>query len=378
MSGVGGGDLREDLLALSRGIHSDPELAYHETHAADRIGALLERYGHRVERPYGGLATSFRARIGPSGPAVALLAEYDALPGIGHACGHNLIAMTNVGAFLVAARQAERLEVAIEIVGTPAEESGGGKIDLIDAGAFRQSVAVLSSHPGGATWDCGNSTLGIVEKQAAFTGLASHAAHSPERGRNALSGLIRLFVGIDGWRQHLPGDTRVYGVITDGGGPASNIIPAYAEGHFGIRAPRIEQLREMEGTFADIARGAALQTGTEVEIADVMRLFAPMRPHPRLSALLEEEMRTRGIELEERHMVMASTDLGNVSEVAPTDHVGFPVAKDKIPGHSNAMREASVTDFAHQSAFTVVDVLAAAAVRIATDGALRSELARGR
>ncbi len=379
MSGIASGDLREDLLALSRGIHSEPELAYQETRAADRIGALLERYGHRVERPYGGLATSFRARIGPSGPSVALLAEYDALPGIGHACGHNLIAMTNVGAFLVAARQAERLQIGIELVGTPAEESGGGKIDLIDAGAFTKSVAVLSSHPGGGgSWECGNSSLGIVEKQAAYRGLASHAAYSPERGRNALNGVIRLFVGIDGWRQHLPREARVHGVITNGGGPASNIIPAYAEAKFGIRAPSLEQLREMERTFADIARGAALQTGTECEITDTMRLYAPMDPHPRLTALLAQEMRSRGIEPEAPHMVMASTDLGNVSNVTPTDHVGFPVSKEHIAGHSDAMREASASDFAHQSAFTVVDVLAAAAVRIATEGSIRSELMRGR
>ncbi|MDE3112762.1 MAG: M20 family metallopeptidase [Chloroflexota bacterium] len=379
MSGISAGDLREDLLALSRGIHSEPELAYQETRAVDRISALLERHGHRVERPYGGLATSFRARIGPSGPAVTLLAEYDALPGIGHACGHNLIAMTNAGAFLVAARQAERLPVGIELVGTPAEESGGGKLDLIDAGAFKGSVAVLSSHPGGGGgWECGNSSLGIVEKSVAFRGLASHAAYSPERGRNALNGVIRLFVGVDGWRQHLPREARIHGVITDGGGPASNIIPAHAEAKFGIRAATIEQLREMERTFEDIARGAALQTGTEVEVAEAMRLYAPVRPHPRLTALLQEELRSRGIEPQAPHQTMASTDLGNVSEVVPTDHVGFPVTKEKIAGHSNAMRDASATDLAHQSAFTVVDVLAAAAVRIATDATLRSELTRAR
>jgi amidohydrolase len=372
-------DPREDLLALSRGIHADPELAYRETRAVERIAALLERHGHRVERPFGGLETSFRARIGPSGPAVALLAEYDALPGIGHACGHNLIAMTNVGAFLVAARQAQRLQVGIELIGTPAEESGGGKIDLIDAGAFRGSVAVLSSHPGGgATWECGNASLGIVGKKVAYRGLASHASYSPERGRNALNGVVRLFVGIDGWRQHLPRDARVHGVITDGGGPASNIIPAYAEAKFGIRARTVEQLREMEKTFADIAQGAALQTGTEVEITEEMRLYAPTKPHARLTALLAEEMRARGIEPETAHVTMASTDLGNVSEVVPTDHVGFPVTKERIAGHSNAMREASVSDIAHQSAFTVIDVLAAAAVRIASDASLRSELMRGR
>jgi amidohydrolase len=372
------GDLKDDLLSLSREIHADPELAYKERNAADRICALLRRHGHTVERPLGGLETAFRARVGPPGPAVAMLAEYDALPGIGHACGHNLIAMTNVGAFLVAARQADRLGIGIELVGTPAEESGGGKLDLIDAGVFRHVVAALSSHPsGGTTWECGTTSLGIVGKRAGFRGVASHAAYSPEKGRNALNGVIRLFVGIDGWRQHLPGDARVHGIVTSGG-TASNIVPEFAEAVFGIRAKEMEQLREMERTFGDIARGAALQTGTEVEITDEMRLYAPTAPNPRLTALLKEEMGSRGLDPKTGDVVMASTDFGNVSHVVPADYVGFPVSAEPIPGHSHLMREASASDLAHRNAFTVIDVLASAAVRVATDGSVRSELMRGR
>lgn len=371
-------DLRDDLLDLSRGVHAEPELAYEERRAVDRIAALLERHGHTVERPLGGLETAFRARVGPPGPSVALLAEYDALPDIGHACGHNLIAMTNVGAFLVAARAAERLAIGIELVGTPAEESGGGKLDLIDAGVFTDVVAALSSHPsGGGSWQCGTTSLGIVEKVARYRGVAAHAAYSPERGRNALNGVIRLFVGVDGWRQHLPSDARIHGVITNGGGPASNVVPAFAEAKFGIRARTLEELRGMERTFEEIARGAALQTGTEVEIALSMRTYEPTRPHPRVTALLTEELRSRGIDLGEAELVMASTDFGNVSQVVPADYIGFPVSPERIGGHNIQMRDASVTDLAHRNALTVVDVLASASVRIATDQAVRSELAQG-
>ncbi len=345
--------LKGDLLTLSREIHADPELAYQERRAADRICALLARHGHTVERPLGGLETAFRARVGPPGPAVMLLAEYDALPEIGHACGHNLIAMTNVGAFLVAARQAERLGIGIELVGTPAEESGG------------------------ITWECGTTSLGVVVKRVGYRGVAAHAAYSPERGRNALNGVIRLFVGVDGWRQHLPGDARVHGIVTKGGA-AQNIVPEFAEAVFGIRAKTIDQLREMETMFGDIARGAALQTGTEVGMADEMRLYAPTAPHPRLTALLVEEMRGRGLEPETGDVVMASTDFGNVSQVVPADYVGFPVGAERIPGHSHLMREASATDVAHRNALTVIDVLASAAVRIATEAPLRSELMRSR
>src|SRR5207302_3365702 len=154
------------LITLSKDIHAHPELAYQERHALDAIAALLGREGHEVERGVGGLETAFRARVGPKGgKTVALLAEYDALPDVGHGCGHNLIAISNVGAFLVAAAVASRLEVGIELIGTPAEENGGGKIDLLDAGVFKKTVAVLSSHPAAqGSWGVGGTCLGVVEK----------------------------------------------------------------------------------------------------------------------------------------------------------------------------------------------------------------------
>lgn len=369
--------LREDLLRLSREIHADPELAYEERRAAGRICALLEKRGHRVERKLGGLETAFRARIGPpKGPAVALLAEYDALPDIGHACGHNLIAMTNVGAFL--ALDPSGLEIGVELIGTPAEEQGGGKIDLLDAGVFKGTVAALSSHGSGSPeWETTTVSLGIVAKRVAYKGRASHAAFSPDLGRNALNGVIRLFVGVDGWRQHMPKDSRVHGVITNGGGPANNIVPAFAECTFGIRAKTVEELEGMVKTFEDIARGAAVQTGTEVTITDEMRLYEPTKPHPRLGELLREELRRHGVEAVPDVLVLASTDFGNVSQAVPADYIGFPVATTRIGGHNIEMRENSISDLAHENAFITTLALAGAARRIATDGSLREELRAG-
>ena len=369
------GSLREDLVALSREIHADPELAYHEHHAVARIIALLERHGHAVERRVGGLDTAFRARIGPSVASVALLAEYDALPDVGHGCGHNLIALSNVGAFLIAAEAAQRLECGVELIGTPAEEDGGGKLDLLDAGVFRSSAAVLSSHPGGNTWEAGATTLGIVSKRVGYHGLASHAAVAPETGRNALNAVIRLFVGVDGWRQHLPSDARVHGIIT-AGGAAQNIVPSYAEAVFGMRSKDVSTLDEMVRTFAAIAEGAALQTGTTVEITDQMRLYQPTNADPVLTALLAEDLETRGIAAARHELVHASTDLGNVSQEVPTSAIGFPVSPDPIPGHSHAMREASVSDIAHENGFVCAESLAAVAVRVATDGDVRASLGK--
>lgn len=370
-------DVASDLVTLSREIHADPELAYEERRAVERIAALLERRGHAVERRLGGLETAFRARIGPAGPSVALLAEYDALPEIGHACGHNLIAISNVGAFLSAAEHRDQLEVGIELIGTPAEERGGGKLDLLDAGVFAQTIAALSSHPSSdPRWEIGTTSLGVVALRVTYRGVAAHAAVSPEKGRNALNAVIRLFTGVDGWRQHLPDDARVHGIITDGGGPAYNVVPVHAQALFGLRSKDVQVLREMVSTFKDIARGAALQTGTEVEFKDEMRLYAPTAPHPVMTGLLATELKAHGLEPVTGGLVAASTDFGNVSQAVPADYVSFPVSEEKVPGHSDAFRDASATDYAHRQALLAVDVLRAVALRLATDAGLRARLGR--
>ena len=365
---------RDDLVRLSREINADPELAYEEHRAVARIAALLAKHGHPVERDLGGLATAFRARVGPSGPAVALLAEYDALPDVGHGCGHNLISMTIVGAFLTAASQAKDLQVGIELIGTPAEEKGGGKIDLLEKGVFDESVAALFSHPGaGGHWSVSERLLGISAKRVIYEGLAAHAAVSPEAGRNALTALIALFVAVDGWRQHLPKTARVHGIVREGG-VASNIIPSRAVGDFGLRAAEMDRLEEMVGTFEEMAKGAALQTGTTVRIEDAMRAYLPVNANPRLGADLARELERLGKKPGRGNLVTASGDIGNVSQKVPTDYIGFPVSGDEIPGHSHKMREASVSDYAHESAFVVIEAIAATALRVATDRSFRESL----
>ena len=365
---------REDLVRLSRVINADPELAYEEHRAVARIAALLEKHGHRVEKGLAGLPTAFRARVGPPGPTVALLAEYDALPDVGHGCGHNLISMTIVGAFLAAAADAQDLEVGIELIGTPAEEKGGGKIDLLDKGVFRETVAALFSHPGsGGNWSVSERLLGITVKRVIYEGLAAHAAVSPEKGRNALTALIALFVSVDGWRQHLPSTARVHGIVREGG-VASNIIPSRAVGDFGIRAADMDALGGMVDMFTDMAKGAALQTGTKVAIEDEMRPYLPVKANPMLGAALAKELERLGKRPKIGDLVTASGDIGNVSQKIPTDYIGFPVSDERIPGHSHKMREASVSDYAHESAFVVIQALAATALKVATDRSFRESL----
>jgi amidohydrolase len=368
--------LADELVRLSREIHADPELAYQERRAASRIAALLQRHGHTVQMGIGGLETAFRARVGPAGPSVALLAEYDALAGVGHGCGHNLIAMTNVGAFLHAASQTD-LGMAIELIGTPAEEDGGGKIDLLSAGVFDDVAFALSTHPAAqAGWGVSFTGLGVVGKRVIYRGVASHAGSSPERGRNALNGLIRLFTGIDAWRQHLPADTRVHGIITHGG-DAMNVVPARAEAKFGLRARDIATLEAMVATFTDVAQGAALETGTTVEVTTYLPLYAPVAANAKLGDVVADELRRRGVTAERGALVTASTDLGNVSQKVPTDWIRFPVSDRTIPGHSDEMRDASASELAHRNALLVVEALGAAALRIASDPTLRRSIQHG-
>lgn len=368
--------LADELVRLSREIHADPELAYQERRAAARIAALLKRHGHEVQMGIGGLETAFRARVGPPGPSVALIAEYDALAGVGHGCGHNLIAMTNVGAFLHAAAEND-LGMAIELIGTPAEEDGGGKIDLLGAGVFDDVAFALSTHPAAqGDWGVSGTGLGIVGKRVIYRGAASHAGSSPERGRNALNGVIRLFIGVDAWRQHLPTDSRVHGIITHGG-DAVNVIPARAEAKFGLRAKDLATLATMVATFTDVAQGAALETGTTVEITDYLPLYAPVEANTKLGDVVADELRRRGVEAERGVLVAASTDLGNVSQKVPTDWIRFPVTERPIAGHSDAMREASASDLAHRNALLVVEALGAAAHRVASDASLRRSIQNG-
>jgi len=365
-----------DLTLLSRDIHGHPELAYQERHAQAAIVAFLEHAGHRVERGIGGLETAFRTRVGPAtGPAVALLAEYDALPEVGHGCGHNLIAISNVGAYLIAAANAARLEVAVELIGTPAEENGGGKIDLLRKGVFDRTVAALSSHPAGqGGWAVSGTGLGVVGKRVTFTGVAAHAGSAPEKGRNALNAVIRFFVGIDGWRQQLEVDSRVHGYISDGG-KAMNVVPARAEAIFGLRAKERATLDGMVQRFGEIAKGAALLTGTNVEIAEYLPYYEPVKANLVLGDVIAAELATHGVTPERGILVTASTDLGNVSTKVPTDWVRFPVSAKPVPGHSVEMRDASISDLAHHNAMITAEALGSTAVRIATDKALRERIA---
>jgi amidohydrolase len=308
------------LSALAQRIHESPELAYQEHQAVRFIAELLEQSGVSVERSLGGVETAFRARLGGSaGPHVAILAEYDALPEIGHACGHNLIAGGAVGAFLAIARQASAIGGTVELIGTPAEEGGGGKIKLLDAGVFRGVDVAMMYHP----YDrdiLAHPALATKRVRLTFKGAPSHASIAPWDGQSALTACLETFRLIDSQRVHFRDGVRVHGIVTDGG-QAVNVIPERAESIFLLRAPNVTELERIAKIVERCARGAALAAGAEVDI--VMRNgYKNMRNNLTLARRFGAALESLGRKPRENDASVGagSTDMGDVSHAVPSIH----------------------------------------------------------
>ena len=361
---------RDALFALSLALHADPETAYQEHRASERLATFLGERGFTVERPYGGLATAFRAQAAGQrdGPTIAILAEYDALPDIGHACGHNLIAMIGAAAAIGVREVLGELAGRIAAIGTPAEEGGGGKVALARAGAFRDVAAAMMVHPSSRTLS-GRTSLASNRVELEFHGQAAHAAAQPDRGINALDGLIQTFNAVNAMRQQLRPDARVHGIVTSGGS-AANIIPEYAAGQFSVRARDRVYQQEVLRRFIACAEGAAAATGTTVKVTvNENGGYENMVPSTPLADRWAEHVRTLGIEVmqsvdDER---MGSTDMGNVSQIIPAVHPYIAIAPEGTPGHSTAFRDAAATPAALANAIAAAKALALVAVDLLED-----------
>ena len=372
-------EARDELVAVSKDIHAHPELNYQETYSSAALATALERHGFSVERGVGGVETAFRAEAqgnGGDGPTVAFLAEYDALPDIGHGCGHNLIAISNLGAMLGAVNALRDLPGKLVILGTPAEEGGGGKVRMIEGGAFSDVDISLSSHPSSnitvipttiamdESW-----SLAMVGYRYAYHGKASHASTVPHEGINALNSVIHLFTGIDALRQHLKEDVRIHGVITDGG-KAPNVVPDFAAANFMLRSRDSAYLKEVMEKVQRVAEGAGLMTGARLEIEDVYPLYENVRPNEALARTAFSNCPQAGLEVHETKTNRgggASTDFGNVSQRMPSYYLRFAVSEEHVPGHSIRMTEAAITDLAHENAIATAKVLALTACDLLTN-----------
>ena len=375
---------RQGLFDLSKDVHAHPELNYEEFYSSDALAGFLEGHDLSVERGIGGIETAFRAVIpggAGNGPTVAVLAEYDALPEIGHGCGHNLIAMAAMGAALGLKANAQDLPGTVMVIGTPAEEGGGGKIRLLEAGVFEGVDATLSSHPfsnrtiipaaapRGESW-----SLAMVGYRYMYHGKAAHAAAYPEAGINALNAVIHLFTGIDALRQHLRDDVRMHGVITDGG-TAPNVVPEFAAANFMLRSRDGRYLAdEVVGKVRSVAEGAAAMTGSRLEVEEFYPFYENVQPNVTLAQTMAANAQALGLKLDEpipgRPGSGASTDFGNVSQAMPGYELRYAVSETPVPSHTRQMQETAVTDLALNNALLVAKALSLTASDLLRDSAL--------
>jgi amidohydrolase len=357
-------------LDLSGRLHSEPETPFEEHHAAALLTEWLDKEGFTVTRGVAGLETAFTGSFGAGRPRIAFLLEYDALPGLGHGCGHNLIAAGGLTAATALARALPgETPGSIVVIGTPGEEGGGGKIVELEAGVFDGIDAALMFHPADRTipW---RRSLACKHFRIRFRGVAAHAAKNPEQGRNALAAVIQFFVATDALRQHIGDGARLHGVITEGG-TAPNVVPDLTEAEFLVRHPSTDGVVALAARVADCARAAALATGTAVEITEPTPLYAERNNNHTIASRMAEYLTAAGVEVSEPSPddPAGSSDIGNVSQRLPCIHPYVRIVPLGTPGHSVAMREAAAAPAGGQMMLTAAGALARTGADLLTDPA---------
>lgn len=372
--------LEAELKALSLEIHAKPELAFHETFAAERLTRELEAHGFNVRRGYPDLPTAFKATYAlgdAAGPTIAFVAEYDALPGIGHGCGHNLICAAAVGAAAALTQALKDRDVAgtVAVIGTPAEEGGGGKILLLERGAFEGVDAALMFHAGARTMTTrGSLAAGRVTMK--FHGKAAHAAAAPEQGVNALDACIQTFNGINALRQHFKDETRIHGIITHGG-EAPNIVPEYAEAKFSVRHRNIAYMREVKAKVFECARHAAASVGASVELLDGLE-YAERRVNLAMAARFRHHLEALGEPVKEplRTGGVGSSDFGNLSQAVPAIHPYIQIVPEGISAHTREFAEAAGGPAGMRALVLAAKCLALTAADLLLDPSLMNDVRR--
>jgi len=366
-------ELEDQLWDLAMRIYENPELSFEEHQAAAWLTESLEQAGFQVERGVGGLPTAFRAvhLAQREGPSVAILAEYDALPDLGHACGHNLIATIAIGAALGLAPFRADLPGRLVVLGTPAEEGGGGKVILIQEGLFRDIDAAMMVHPASHTV-IKRGSLAVTEVDISFRGKAAHASSRPEAGINALDAVIQTFNGLNALRQHIRDGARVHGIITHGG-TRPNIIPEYAAARFYVRSTENSYRDELVEKLHQCAKGAALATGAEPTFRQVGHTYKAMRPNRVIAEAFGRHLEDLGYPLEKPTSGMGSTDMGDVSWQVPAIHPYIKIAESEIAGHSREFAEASRSERGRQAMLAAAKAVAATCLDLWSDAQLYRE-----
>ncbi len=363
------------ITELSDDLYAHPELGHQEFHAQKQLTATLKQAGYIIEAPYGGLPTAFRATLstGRPGPTVALLAEYDALPDIGHGCGHNVIGAASVGAALALASCRDKLAGTIVCVGTPAEETDGGKVTLTERGAFDTVDFALMVHP--SDRHClGRTTLALDALEFVFSGRPAHAAGAPHEGINALDACIQTFNGISALRQHLTDDVRIHGIIVEGG-VAPNIVPERAVARFYVRARQRGYLNTVVEKVKACARAGATAAGAKVEIRNFELSNDNIKLNHRFTKLYSEQLAYLGItDVDPVDYGSGSSDLGNVSQRIPAIHPYVAICDHPIPGHTREFGEATTTPTGHVGLLAGAKALAMTAAELLTSPEVAQEV----
>ncbi len=366
--------LNTELIDLSLRIHAHPETAFQEEQASAWLTECLEAHGFRIARGICDLPTAFRAERGEGAPQVALLAEYDALPGIGHGCGHNIIAMSSVGAAIAAAGVVEETGGTVLVIGTPAEEVYGGKVIMAGRGAFDGLDAAMLCHPGSRNAAYARA-LACIELEVEYFGRESHAAARPEAGINALDALIIAYNGVAALRQHIASGARIHGIITDGG-QAPNVVPGHAAGSFLVRAEDDDYLEELKARVIGCLEAGASATGARLEYRWSEAQYAAMRTNGPLAEAYRENLAALGREApgDAPRRSMGSTDMGNVSKIVPAIHPTIAIAPQSVSAHSPDFARCASSEDGHKGLAVAAKALALTAVDVLSDAGLRQRM----
>ncbi len=358
--------LKPVLVDLARKIHRHPETKFTEFNASRWISEAAEGAGFRIEKPIGGLDTAFRATHGgPERPSVAFLAEYDALPKIGHACGHNLIGVASLGAAMGLQHVMSDIPGTVRLIGTPGEEGGGGKVLLAEAGLFEGLDAVMMFHPAAETV-LYRYALARQKLMTAFTGKAAHAACAPEKGINALDAVIQTFNSINALREHMGADARIHGIITHGG-ESPNVVPDYAAALFYIRALDDQYCHRLLERVEDCARGAALSTGARVHL-ERQGAYKSLRENLTLAHIFKRHLESLGwafAEADPKEKI-GSTDMGDVSHRVPAIHPYVSIGSAELVDHTPAFCEAAGSDRGMEAMLAAAKAMAATGLDLFT------------
>lgn len=366
-------ELSHEMVEIARSIYLRPEVGYREYESSRLLADFLERHGFEVSRNLAGMETSFLASYPADfkGPTIALLAEYDALPGMGHGCGHNLIGTASAGAAVGLIKILSGTKGRVMVIGCPAEEAGvddaGGKVRLIEGGYFKEVDVAVIFHPFHMT-TVGGETSALVGLEFEFYGKAAHAAGNPWDGISALDGVLLTFNAINILRQYIKDDIRIDGIVTHGG-DAPNIVPEHASARFFIRSLSSESLKDTISKVENCAKGAAMATGAKLQIKRPNYFYEPMKSNSVLAGVIEKNLEGMGLKVDGKKKGKGSTDFGNVTRVVPACELAIRLGNGMLP-HSREFLEVSGSEEGYRVMCIAAKVLAMSTIDLLEDPVL--------